>query len=162
MGYGDASDPAHVIPMLAPLDVEALTVHTAPIDGGECVHIQFVVVFGWLNVGGTLTVEECDDNVPTTVVATARWHYRQSAAIGTDLWGPSLAGAAGGVAVGILDMRTTYLIDIEPRRLTAGFPYVRVTFTDGGMGGGKLSDWMAILAVVTPRYTQTPALSVLN
>ncbi len=160
MGYGDSSNLAHIVPVLAPFNTEDLTCRSALVDGGDCVHIQFLVMLGWLDIGGTLTVEEGTDSLPTTAVPTARWAYRRSAQVGTDLMGAPTDGSLG-LAVPMLAMRRCYVIDVQPSQLTAGFPYVRVVWTGAG-GGGKPTDMIAIIAVVTPRYSHDMVTSIVD
>lgn len=157
MSYSHLSQDLHIVPCLAPVDIAAATTASDVIDAGECQHVQFLLYFGALDVAGVINVYEADDNVPTTSVATANWHYRWSSATGTDLMGAVAAGALNLPYAGTED-GSILVIDIEPASLTAGYPYVWVE-VNPTLGAANL---LAIIALVTPRYSQDIVPSVVN
>ncbi len=157
MSYSHNSQDLHIVPCLAPVDFAAATTASDVIDAGDCQHVQFLIYFGALDVAGVVNVYEADNNTPTTSVATAAFDYRWSAATGTDLMGAPAAGALALAYAGTED-GSILVIDIEPAALTQGFPYVwvEVNPTAGAV------NLMAIIALVTPRYSQEIVPSVVN
>jgi len=157
MAYSHNSQDLHIVPCLAPIDTTNVTAVSDVIDAGECTHVQFLIYFGATDVAGVFNVYECDDNVPTTPVATAEFTYRWSAATGTDLMGAVTAGTLATATPGTED-GMILVIDIDPANLTQGFPYVCVDWNPTA-GANNL---IAMLALVTPRYSQAVVPSVVN
>lgn len=157
MAYSEYSQSLHIVPCLAPVDITNVTTASDVIDAGECQHVQFLLYFGALDVAGVINVYESDDIVPTASTAIAGWTYRLSAATGTDLWGASTAGALNLAYAGTEDGRIM-LIDLNPAVLAAGRPYVWVEVNPTA-GANNL---LAIVALVTPRYSQEIVPSVVD
>lgn len=157
MAYSESMQTLHFVPLLAPVDTAAATATSDVIDAGDCQHVQFVIMFGSLDVAGVIDVYEADNNTPTTSVATAKFSYRQSADVGTDLMGAVTAGSLA-LATAAADAASCYIIDIDPAHLTAGYPYVYVTWNPT-LGAANL---IAIFALVTPRYSQDVVPSIVD
>lgn len=157
MPYSHNSQDLHIVPCLAPVDTTNVTAVSDVIDAGDCTHVQFLIYFGALDVAGVFNVYECDDNVPTTPTATANFHYRWSAVTGTDLMGAVTAGTLATAYAGTED-GSILVIDIDPADLTQGFPYVCVDVNPTA-GAANL---IAMIALVTPRYSQNIVPSVVD
>ena len=157
MAYSESSQTLHIVPLLAPVDTAAGTATSDIIDAGDCQHVQFLIFFGAIDVAGVVDVYEADNNTPTTSVATAKFTYQLSAAVGTDLMGGVTAGSLALATAGTID-GMLMVIDINPADLTAGYPYVYVTWNPT-LGAANL---IAIIGLVTPRYSQNVVPSVVD
>jgi len=158
MAYSEFSQTLHIVPALAPVDIAAVTTASDIIDAGECQHVQFLLYFGALDVDGVVNVYNCSTAAGAGAAAITAFHYRWSAVTGTDLMGAVTAGALDvAVTDGTHDNRVL-VIDIEPSGLTAGLPYCYVEYNPT-MGAANL---MAIIALVTPRYSQDIVPSVVD
>jgi hypothetical protein len=149
MSYSHSSQDLHIVPVFTPVDTTNVTASSEPIDAGECQHVQFLLYFGQIDVVGVVDVYEADDYVPTNSVATAKFSYRLSAATGTDLMGATAAGSLALATAADIDGKIM-VIDVNPADLTAGYPYVWVSWNPTA-GANNL---LAIIALVTPRYSQ--------
>jgi len=157
MPYSHNSQDLHIVPCFTPVDTTNVTAVSDVIDAGECTHVQFLIYMGALDVAGVFNVYECDDNVPTTPTATAAFTYRWSAVTGTDLMGAVTDGTLATAYAGNEDGRIL-VIDINPADLTQGFPYVCVDVNPTAGANNTL----AMIALVTPRYSQAVVQSVVN
>ena len=158
MSYSHLSEDLHIVPCLAPVDIAAGTTISDIIDAGECTHIQFLVYFGALDVDGVLNVYEATTAAGASADATILFTYRFSAATGTDLMGATAVGAANIAVVNNTHDGCILVIDIDPARLLADHPYVYVEYNPTA-GAANL---MAIIALVTPRYSQNIVPSVVD
>jgi len=158
MSYSHNSQDLHIVPCLAPVDITNVTTASDIIDAGECQHVQFLIYFGALDVDGVVNVYECTTAAGASPDATTDFTYRFSAVTGTDLMG-AVADGALNVAVtdGVHD-GTIMLIDIEPARLSADHHYCYVEYNPT-VGAANL---LAIIALVTPRYSQDIVPSVVD
>jgi hypothetical protein len=149
----------HVVPLASPVDTAATTVNSDVIGVKEYHAIEFGVMFGTIT-GDTVvvTVEECDDTVPTNVTAIA-FKYRLSSAVGTDSMGAITDATATGVTIAATDDDKLLLIDVDPRALTNGRPYLRVV-ADPGASASAVE--IAIFALLKPRYAQRSQLSAVD
>ncbi len=159
MAYSEYSQTLHIVPCLAPIDIAAATTTSDIIDAGECTHLQFLLYFGLLDVDGVVNVYECTTITGTSAdVITTAFHYRFSAATGTDLMGAVTVGAANVAVVNGTHDGTVLVIDVDPAGLTALHNYVYVEYNPT-LGAANL---LAIVALVTPRYAENIVRSVVD
>jgi len=118
MSYSHNSQDLHIVPCLAPVDIAAATTASDVIDAGECQHVQFLMYFGTLDVAGVVNVYGATSPAGAGAAAITGWHYRWSAATGTDAME---AVAAGTLDLAVADTRDgrILVIDIDPAILPA-------------------------------------------
>jgi len=157
MSYSHNSQDLHIVPCLAPVDIAAATTASDVIDAGECQHVQFLMYFGTLDVAGVVNVYGATSAAGAGAAAITGWHYRWSAATGTDAME---AVAAGTLDLAVADTRDgrILVIDIDPAILPAGSKYVYCEYNPT-LGAANL---LAIIALVTPRYSQDVVPSVVD
>jgi hypothetical protein len=157
---GFFSERAHVIPVLAPIDIIATDVTTDVVDAGEMTRGFFVVNFGVVT-GDTCTIflYECDDIVPTNSTAIA-FNYRLSSAVGTDVMGAITAAtaAAGYVAPATVDGKCV-VVEVDPAALSAGYPYVKLGLVTGASMSACL---VSATFVAEPRNAQNVVASMVD
>jgi len=138
----------HLIPLIAPVDTASATLESDVFDAGEAVAVEIQVAFGVIT-GDTVvvTIEECDDIVPTNQTAIA-FKYRLSSAVGTDSMGAIADAAVGGVTVADTDDNKILEIFVDPQALSDGYPYLRVVADPGGSASVVLA---AAVANILPR-----------
>ncbi len=158
MSYSHNSQDLHIVPCLAPVDITNVTTASDIIDAGDCQHVQFLMYFGALDVDGVVNVYNCTNNAAGTPVAITAFTYRFSAATGTDLMGAVTAGAVNIAVVDGTHDGCILVVDIEPAKLTAGSPYCYVEYNPT-VGANNL---LAVIALVTPRYSQDIVPSVVD
>ncbi len=158
MSYSHNSQDLHIVPCLRPADTTNVTAASDVIDAGECQHVQFLIYFGAIDVAGVFNVYEANDAVPTTSVQTFKYTYRYSAVTGTDLMGAVTVPSAVDLATAGTEDGKILIVDINPADLTAGYPYVWVEWNPTAGANNTL----AMLALVTPRYSQDIVPSVVN
>ena len=140
----------HVVNALVPVaDAFAGTKYTDIINMKDFSHIQFVIQKAAGAVGtSTITVEACDDVVPTNVVAIP---FKYQACTTGDTFGALTTAEATGFAT-TAGANQLYKIEVDSDALAAsGYGYIRlkaVEVVDDPVLGG-------IIAVLTePRYGQ--------
>ena len=140
----------HVVNALVPVaDAFAGTKYTDIINMKDFNHIQFVIQKAAGAVGtSTITVEACDDVVPTNVVAIP---FKYQACTTGDTFGALTTAEATGFAT-TAGANQLYKIEVDSDALAAsGYGYIRlkaVEVVDDPVLGG-------IIAVLTePRYGQ--------
>ena len=120
----------HPVNILAPVDITGAIVNSDVFSMKEHSHVSIYISLGVTGAASTVTVEECDDITPTNSTAIAFTVYKEETASGDTLGGgvaATVAGFATGTADGIF-----YVIEIDAAQLTAGFPYLRVVFSNPG------------------------------
>jgi hypothetical protein len=149
----------HVVGLTSPVDTASTTVNSDVVGVKEYHAIEFLVYFGTIT-GDTVavTVEECDDIVPTNTTAIA-FKYRKGSATGTDSMGAVTDATTSGVTIAATDDDKLLLIDVDPAALSAGRPYLRVV-ADPGASASAVE--IAILAILKPRYAQNSQLSAVD
>jgi hypothetical protein len=140
----------HIVPILAPVSVEA-TVVTPHVALKKYERVQFLVSLGVMSGDShVLTVTASAATAGSTATALS-FKYRVTAAAGTDTLG-DLVGTA--VTSLTLDHTTydgkTVIIEVDADELTADKPYVGITITDPGSAVALMS----IVAIMKPRYPQ--------
>lgn len=158
MAYSEYSETLHIVPALAPVDIANVTTASDIIDAGDCQHVQFLMYFGALDVDGVVNVYNCANAAGATAAAITAFHYRWSAVTGTDLMGAVAAGALNVAVTDGTHDNCILVIDIDPAGLTAGLPYCYVEYNPT-IGAANL---LAIVALVTPRYSQNIVPSVVD
>jgi hypothetical protein len=158
MVYSRNSQDLHIVPALAPVDIAAATTVSDIIDAGDCTRVQFLMYFGQLDVNGVVNVYNCSNAAGAGAAAITAFTYRWSAVTGTDLMGAVTAGALNVAVTNGTHDTCVLVIDIEPANLTAGLPYCYVEYNPT-LGAANL---LAIIALVTPRYSQAVVPSVVD
>ena len=117
----------HVINALPPVDI----------NGGknsdvwsmkEYAHATILINMGVTGAASTVTLEECDDIVPTTKTAIAFNVFKEETDAG-DTLGALVAAAAAGFASSA-NNNIMYVIEIDASTLAEDYPYLRVVFSD--------------------------------
>lgn len=91
-------------------------------------HASILVSMGVTGAASTITVEECDDFVPTTVTAIPFAVYKEETAAG-DTLGARTAVAAAGFATSAND-NIMYVIEVDAAALSSGRDKLRMKFSD--------------------------------
>ena len=118
----------HVVNILPPVDLNGSAKNSDVFDMENYAHATIIIQAGVTGAAFTVTVEECDDFVPTTVTAIAYAVYKEETDAG-DTLGVRTAVAAAGFAAS-LNNNIMYVIEIDARQLTDGRAKLRVAFTD--------------------------------
>jgi len=107
-------------------------------------HVSIVVTAGSTNAdAGNITIEECDDFVPTNDTAIPFRYYAEEIAAGDTLGAKQDAVAATGIDVSGND-NITYVIEIDAAELSAGYPNLYLKWS--APGGATLGSAVAILS----------------
>lgn len=118
----------HVVNILPPVDINggaSSDVFSLENYG----HATIIVQMGVTGAAVTVTVEECDDFVPTNDTAIAFNVYKEETAAGDTLGAKVVATASGFVAS--TNNSIFYVIEIDGSELTDGFNKLIVKFSDG-------------------------------
>jgi len=159
MSLGNYSERVHIIPLVSPVDTIAVTKTTDEVDAGETQWLQFLVFFGTITDDTVVvTVEKCTSTAGAGATAIG-FHYRYSAAAGTDAMGAITVATDAGVTVPANADDKILVIDINPADVASGGPYVRVV-ADPGSSASAVE--IAILALAYPRYPQNVVSSLLD
>jgi len=113
-----------------PVDVAAGGVTSDIFTLRNYAHASIIIQVGATGAASTVTVEECDDFVPTMATAIGFDYYSETNA-GGDTLGAKQTATASGFATTAAD-NTFYVIEIDGRVLTDGFPNLRVKMSDPG------------------------------
>jgi len=125
------AEAGHVVQALAPVDINGGIATSDVWSMEEYAHATIIVMLGVTGAASTVTVEQCDDFVPTTHPAIAFAHYDEATAAG-DTLGARTAAAVGGFATGLAD-GIFYVIEVDASELAAGYPNMRVSMSDPGV-----------------------------
>lgn len=123
------SQETHYVPGLDPVaDAFAGTVYSDVVDLGNAHAVTFVIIKGVGATGtSTVTVEACDDIVPTTTSAVA-FAYRKMTT--TDTWGANTWVASTGF-VTTAGSSQRYLVHVDADMLAnSGYRYVRLAMVE--------------------------------
>jgi hypothetical protein len=144
------AEQGHVVNILPPQSITAAA--TSDIFSMKnYAHATIIVTAGATNAdAGNITVEECDDFTPTNDTAIDFHYYAETTAAGDTLGARTLAEAATGIDVSGND-NITYVIEIDARELTDGYPCLELKWSIPG--GATLVSAVAILS--GPRYAGT-------
>ncbi len=139
----------HLIPLIAPADTGSTTANSDVFDASECIAVACQVAFGAITGDSVVvTVEECDDTTPSNSTAIA-FKYRLSSAVGTDSMGDLTDATAAGATLAASDDDKILEIFVDPRALSAGYPYLRLVVDPGASMTACL---ISAAASVLPRY----------
>ena len=126
-GFYLAND-GHFVLAVAPIDINGGIVNSDVFSMGKYAHASIVVMLGVTGAATTITVEECDDFVPTNTTAIAFASYAEETA-GGDTLGTKTATTSSGIT-GSTNDGVFYVIEIDAAELTDGRPNLRVVFSD--------------------------------
>lgn len=137
------AEECHIINILPPQDVAA-GVSSDVFSLRNCSHATIIVTAGSTNAdAGNITIEECDDFVPTTDTAIGFSYYAETTAAGDTLGDRTAAVAATGIDVSGND-NITYVIEIDVEELTEDYPNLILKWS--ACGGATLGSAVAILS----------------
>ena len=136
------AEQGHVVNILPPQSItEAATSDVFSMK--NYAHATIIVTAGATNAdAGNITVEECDNFTPTTDTAIDFYYYAETTAAGDTLGARTLAEAATGIDVSAND-NITYVIEIDARELTDGYPCLELKWS--APGGATLVSAVAVL-----------------
>ena len=133
----------HVVNILPPQSIVA-AVTSDVFSLKNYSHVSIVVTAGATNAdAGNITIEECDDFVPTNDTAIPFRYYAEETAAGDTLGAKQSAEAATGIDVSAND-NITYVIEIDATELSAGYPNLILKWSIPG--GATLVSAVAILS----------------
>lgn len=133
----------HVVNILPPQSITG-AVTSDVFSMKDASHVSIVVTCGTTNAdAGNITIEECDDLVPTTDTAIDFSYYAETTAAGDTLGDRTAAVAATGIDVSAND-NTTYVIEIDAEQLTEGYPCLYLKWS--APGGATLVSAVALLS----------------
>ena len=142
------AESGHLVLALAPVDINGAAQNSDVWSMGKHSHVSIIVALGVTGAASTVTVEECDDFVPTNSTAIAFARYAEETASG-DTLGARTATAAAGFATSTND-GIFYVFEIDAAELTDGFPNLRVAMSDPA--AATLATIIAVLS--GSRYAQ--------
>jgi hypothetical protein len=147
------AEQGHVVNILPPQSITAAA--TSDIFSMKnYAHATIIVTAGATNAdAGNITIEECDDFTPTTDTAIDFNYYAETTVAGDTLGARTLAAAATGIDVSGND-NITYVIEIDARELTDGFPCLELKWS--APGGATLVSAVAILSGSRYAGTESP------
>lgn len=121
----------HVVNILPPVDADAAAANSDVFSMKNHGHVS-IIIQGGVSAGAvpTVTVEACDDFVPTNTTAIAFNVYKEETTAG-DTLGARTAVASTGMAMS-QNNNIMYVIEIDAAELPDGKPNLRVCFTDPG------------------------------
>ena len=126
-GFHLPSD-GHLVQIVAPVDLNGGVVNSDVFSMAKHSHVDIKIGLGVTGAATTVTVEECDDFVPTATTAIAYAVYKEETA-GGDTLGARVAATSAGFATSAND-GIFYVISIDASQLTDGRPNLRIVFSD--------------------------------
>ena len=121
------AEEGHDVLALAPVDING-GVNSAVWSMTQWGHASILVALGVTGGATTVTVEECDDFVPSSVTAIAFSYYKEETAGGDVLSAKQAATTSGFVAS--TNDGVFYRLEIDAAQLSDGFPNLRVVLSD--------------------------------
>jgi len=118
----------HVVNILPPQDINGGAVNSDVFSMRDHAHVDIILTLGTTGAASTVTVEECDDFVPTNSTAIAFSYFQEETAAGDTLSGEQSATTSG-FATSTND-NITYIISIDASQLSDGFPALRMAMSD--------------------------------
>lgn len=122
------ADGGHFVQAVAPIDINGGVTNSDVWSMAKYAHASIVIMLGVTGAAVTVTLEECDDFVPTTTTAIPFARYAEETA-GGDTLGAKTATLAAGFATSAND-GIFYFIEIDAAELTDGRPNLRVVLSD--------------------------------
>ena len=147
----------HYVPMIIPHDITG-AIHSTPVVKMKNYSHADIFVFVGVSTraAAIITLESCDDMVPTTHTELAFKYYVSTAVFGTasdDVWnGPTTLAVTTGIVPGTVGPAAatngvTYLIPFDAENLTQGHIGFRISIANAG---ASIAAAWAILS--GPRY----------
>lgn len=141
----------HVVNILPPQDVAA-GVNSDVFSMEGYAHATIIVQAGSTNAdAGNVTVEECDDFVPTNHPAITFDYYAEETAAG-DTLAAKVTAAVAGIDVSAND-NIMYVIEIDAAKLTDGRNKLRICWS--ACGGATIASAVAVLSGAAYGYDQS-------
>lgn len=136
------AEQGHPINILSPQDVAA-GVSSRVFSMRNASHVSIFVTAGATDAdAGNITIEECDDFVPTNDTAIDFYYYAETTDAGDTLGARTLAAAATGIDVSA-NNNITYVIEIDAEQLSEGYPNLILKWS--ACGGATYGSAVAIL-----------------
>lgn len=121
----------HVVNILPPVDLNGGVVNSDVFSLKNHAHATIIIQLGVVAVS-TVTLEECDDFVPTNTTAIAFSLYLEETADGDTLSARTAITSAGKAMTA--NDKTFYVIEVDAEELSAGRPNLRLVFSDPSAG----------------------------
>lgn len=114
---------------------------------------SLLVGIGDVDSATTITIEQSSASDTTSATELA-FFYRLSgaASAGSDTWGDITSAATTGYAWAATDIGKFMQIEIDPRSMTAGKPYVHVLLSQTSVSG--VTPAISVVAFLESRYNQ--------
>ncbi len=125
---GNLAEQFHFVNAVPPVDINGAIKNSDVWSMGLYKHATIVLKLGVTGAASTVTLEECDDFVPTNTTAIAFTSYAEETA-GGDTLGTKTATTSAGIT-GSTNDGVFYVIEIDAAALTDGFPNLRVVLSD--------------------------------
>jgi len=122
------AEAGHVVNCGPPIDINGAGLAGDVFSMEEYAHASIIIQLGVTGAATTLTVEACDDFVPTTHPAIAFSYYIEDTDSG-DILGARTAVTTAGIALSTND-NVFYVIELDASELPDGYPCVRVALSD--------------------------------
>lgn len=142
----------HFVNAVPPVDINGAAVNSDVWSMGLYKRATIIIGLGVTGAASTITVEECDDFVPTNSTAIPFNVYKQEALAG-DVLGARVAVLAAGFATSLIDS-IFYVIEVDVTELSAGRPNLRVVLSDPGTA--TLAYVLAVLSDARYPQDQSP------
>lgn len=145
------AEECHIVNILPPQSI-AGAVNSDVFSMRDASHVSIIVTCGATDAdAGNVTIEECDDFVPTNTTAIAFAAYSEETAAG-DTLGSRTAKTTAGIDVSA-NNDITYVIEIDAEELTEGRPCLRLAWS--APGGATLVSAIAVLSGLAHKGDQT-------
>jgi hypothetical protein len=132
----------HFVNAVAPIDINGAGASSDVFSLRDHAHATIIVQLGVTGAATTITVEECDDFVPTNSTAIAFNYYAEVTAGGDTLAARAAATTSG--ITGSTNDGVMYVIEIDASELTDGYPCLRCVLSDPS--AATLANVLAILS----------------
>lgn len=117
----------HLVNALPPVDING-GVNTDIWSMKGHSHASIIISMGVTGAASTVTLQECDDFTPSSSAAIAFDYYSETTDSG-DTLGAKTSATASGFATST-NNNIMYVIEVDASQLSAGFPCLRVCFSD--------------------------------
>jgi hypothetical protein len=122
------AEECHVVNATPPVDINGAGASSDVFSLENYAHATIICQLGVTGAAATITVEECDDFVPSDSAAIAFDHYAEETPGGDTLDARASASVAG-ITISTEDS-IMYVIEIDASQLTDGYPNLRVVVSD--------------------------------
>ena len=152
MGRFNIAEECHIVNILPPLDIDAAAQVSDYFSTKNAGSVQIILQLGVTGATAVLTIEESDDAAGSSTTAIAFNVYKEETAAG-DTLGARTAVTSSGMTTSAND-GIFYIVDIDPRDLTDGYPYLVAKLTDPG--AATFGSAVAILGDLRYKGDPTP------